>query len=85
MSGLTATFEWLDHQILTMIVDGSNAAVHWRARIRVMPSGEEVETELVDVLTIDAGKIRSMTEFCDTALAARLMGADMGRPAGAMA
>ena len=34
-------------------------------------------TELVDVVTIRDGKIQSMTEFSDTALAAKLMSGDV--------
>ena len=73
ISGLIQTFEWVDQQILAMVIDGSKAAVHWRGRIRSTVSGEEVETELVDIVTVSDGKIQSLTEFSDTALAARLM------------
>ena len=77
MNGLVQTFEWLDQQILSMIIDGSKAAVHWRGRIRSTLSGDEVVTELVDVVTINDGKIQSMIEFSDTALAAKLMTSDV--------
>jgi ketosteroid isomerase-like protein len=73
MNGLVQTFEWLDQQILSMIIDGSKAAVHWRGRIRSTLSGDEVVTELVDLVTVSEGKIQSMIEFSDTALAAKLM------------
>ena len=85
MSGMIQTFEWLDHQILSMIIDGPKAAVHWRGRIRSALTGEEVVTELVDVVTVADGKIQSFVEFCDTALAAKLMGADTARAEPAMA
>jgi ketosteroid isomerase-like protein len=77
MAGLIGTFEWLDQQILAMMIDGSDVAVHWRGRIRSTLSGEEVVTELVDVLKISDGKIQSLVEFCDTALAAKLMASDV--------
>ena len=76
MSGLIATFEWLDQQILAMVIDGPSAAVHWRGRIRSTITGEEVVTELVDVITVQDGRIQSLIEFADTALAAKLMVAD---------
>ena len=76
MSGMIATFEWLDHEVLAMIIDGATAAVHWRGRIRSTITGEEVVTELVDVIAVKDGKIRSLIEFADTALAAKLMAAD---------
>jgi ketosteroid isomerase-like protein len=76
MSGMIATFEWLDQQILAMIIDGPTAAVHWRGRIRSAITGDEVVTELVDVIMVKGGKIQSLIEFADTALAAKLMVAD---------
>lgn len=82
MAGLIETFEWRDHEILAMIIDGAKAAVHWRGRIRSMVTGEEVVTELVDIVTVENGRIASLTEFCDTALAARMM---EGQRAGAAA
>jgi ketosteroid isomerase-like protein len=33
-------------------------------------------TELVDVITVEGGKIQSLIEFADTALAAKLMVTD---------
>ena len=72
---MITVFEWLDQKILTMIIEGSRAAVHWRGTIRSTATGESVETELMDIFGIENGQIASLTEFCDTALAARLMGA----------
>ncbi len=77
LNGLVNTFEWLDQQILAMIIDGPKAAVHWRGRIRSALTGDEVVTELVDVITVENGKIRSFVEFVDTALAAKMMTADV--------
>jgi len=76
MSGLVSTFEWRDQQVLSMIIEGSTAAVHWRGRIRSALTGEEVVTELVDIVTVEGGKIKSLIEFADTALAAKLMAPD---------
>jgi ketosteroid isomerase-like protein len=73
LTGLVQAFEWLDQDILSMIVEGSRAAVHWRGRIRSAVTGDEVETEVVDIASVENGKIVSFVEFCDTALAARLM------------
>jgi ketosteroid isomerase-like protein len=77
INGLIETFEWLDQEILAMIIDGARAAVHWRGRIRSKVTGEEVVTELVDLLTVAGGKIQTFVEFCDTALAARMMSSDV--------
>ena len=72
---MITVFEWLDQEILSMVIEGQKAAVHWRGTIRSTATGETVRTELVDVFEIDGGRISSLIEFCDTALAARLMGA----------
>jgi ketosteroid isomerase-like protein len=82
IAGLIQTFEWLDHEILSMIIDGQKAAVHWRGRLRSTVTRDEVVTELVDLVTVEDGRIASLTEFCDTALAARMM---EGQRAGAVA
>jgi ketosteroid isomerase-like protein len=70
---LIGTFEWLDQDIKAIVIEGNRAAVHWRGRIRSTLTGETVETELVDLVELRGGRIASFIEFCDTALAARLM------------
>ena len=78
---MITVFEWLDHQILNMIVDGPKAAVHWRGKIRSTVTGETVETELMDFFEIRDGRIASLIEFCDTALAQQLMSRSAGQSA----
>jgi ketosteroid isomerase-like protein len=73
LAGMMKTFEVLDHQIVSMLIDGSKAAVQWHARMRSTVTGETVETDLFDLIEMEDGRIRSFLEFCDTALAARLM------------
>jgi ketosteroid isomerase-like protein len=72
---LITVFEWLDQTILSMVIEAPKAAVHWRGTIRSSATGETVETELMDLFAVENGRIASLVEFCDTALAARLMGA----------
>jgi ketosteroid isomerase-like protein len=67
------TFELSDHQIVSMIVEGSKAAVHWRARIRSTVTGVTAVSDLLDLVEIKDGRIASFVEFCDTALAAQMM------------
>lgn len=74
MSGLIGAFEFKEHEILSLIVEGPKAAVHTRARVRSTTTGEEEVTEMVDLVTFREGKIASFVEFCDTALAARMAG-----------
>lgn len=60
---LVKTFTLSDQEILSMIIDGEAAAVHWRARIRSRITGATVLTELVDVVRVREGRIASYTEF----------------------
>ena len=70
---LIRTFEWVDQDIMCMLIDGPRAAVHWRGKIRSSVTGETVDTELVDIVEVKDGRIVSFIEFCDTALATRLL------------
>src|SRR4051812_45676516 len=78
IEGLIKTFEFKDHTIVTMVIEGEQAAVRWRSTMRSSVTGETVTTEVVDIIHFANGRIAPMTEFCDTALAAHLM-----RPAAA--
>jgi ketosteroid isomerase-like protein len=73
LAGMIKTFEVLEHKIVTMLIDGSKAAVQWHARMRSSITGETVETDLFDLVEFEDGRIKSFYEFCDTALAARMM------------
>jgi len=57
------TFRIADHSILSMLIDGASAAVHWRARVHSRVTGAAVLTEFVDLVRIEEGRIRSYTEF----------------------
>jgi ketosteroid isomerase-like protein len=57
------TFKLSEHTILSMIIDGTNAAVHWRAKVHSRITGQRVVTELVDVVEIRGGRIASYIEF----------------------
>ncbi len=68
------TFQMSEFRILSMVVEGSKAAVHWRVKVRSSVTGETADTQLVDIIEVKDGRIVSFVEFCDTALASRLMG-----------
>jgi ketosteroid isomerase-like protein len=70
---LIGAFEWIDHTIISMVIDGSRAAVHGRVKMESTATGDVVETDVADFIEVKDGRIVSFTEFCDTALAARLM------------
>jgi ketosteroid isomerase-like protein len=69
LAGMIKTFEVL----VSTLIDGSKAAVQWRAKMRSAVTGETVETDLFDLIEMEDGRIKSFFEFCDTALAARMM------------
>ena len=60
---LIKTFQLNDQTILSMIIDGAKAAVHWRARIYSRITGATVMTELVDLVEVRNDRIASYTEF----------------------
>jgi ketosteroid isomerase-like protein len=72
MKGMIKTFDWVDQTILSMVVEGPKAAVHWRGSLRSTVTGETVETEMIDLFEVRDGKIQSLIEFCDTPHAARM-------------
>src|SRR5690349_22692349 len=57
------TFKLSDEEIMTLLIDGAKAAVHWRAKIFSRLTGTTVVTELVDMIEIREGRIGSYTEF----------------------
>jgi len=73
LAGMIRTFELLDYTIVRMLIDGNMAAVQWHAKMRSSITGQTVETDLFDLIEMEDGRIASFLEFCDTALAARLM------------
>ena len=73
LAAMIKTFEMLDHKIVTILIDGSKVAVQWRAKIRSTVTSETVETEALDLIEMEGDRIKSLLEFCDTALAARMM------------
>ena len=73
LAGLIQTFELLDYTIVALLIDGSSAAVQWHAKMRSSVTGQTVETDLFDLIEMEDGRIASFLEFCDTALAARMM------------
>jgi len=57
------SFKLSEHSILAMLIDGEQAAVHWRAKIHSRITGTTVLTELIDVVAVNEGRIASYTEF----------------------
>jgi ketosteroid isomerase-like protein len=57
------SFKLTDLTILSILIDGDNAAVHWRAKIHSNITGRTVLTEFVDLVRIAQRRIDSYTEF----------------------
>jgi ketosteroid isomerase-like protein len=57
------TFKLSEHRILSEIIDGPKAAVHWRVNVHSTITGQRVLTELVDVVEVRDGRITSFIEF----------------------
>ena len=60
---LVKTFRLTRHEILSMVIDGPRAAVHWRANIHSRITGASVPTELVDLVEMRDGRIGSYVEL----------------------
>ncbi len=60
---LVKTFRLTRHEILSMVIDGDRAAVHWRAGIHSRITGASVPTELVDLVEMRDGHIGSYVEL----------------------
>jgi ketosteroid isomerase-like protein len=73
MTGLIAAFDFIDRNIVCMVIDGERAAVHSRVKIKYVPSDRTFTTDLLDLFHFKDGKIVELTEFADTALVKDLM------------
>ena len=60
---LVKTFRIFDHQMLSLMVDGDRAAVHWTASVHSRITGAQVRTEFVDLVQTKNLQITSYTEF----------------------
>lgn len=63
LSVMLKTFKLSRYQLLSMLVDGSRASVHWRVDIHSKITGVVVPTELVDLAEAGNGRILSYQEF----------------------
>jgi ketosteroid isomerase-like protein len=63
LATMIKSFKLTDQEILTLLIDGARAAVHWRAKIFSRLTGTTVMTELVDMVEIRNGRIGSYVEF----------------------
>jgi SnoaL-like domain len=67
---MVKTLPHSDQKILSMLIDGANAAVHWRVKIFSRITGTSVLTALMDMIEVRDGRIQSFTELFAPARAA---------------
>jgi ketosteroid isomerase-like protein len=72
MAGLIATYVFSNIKEMALTIDGDRAMLHWRADVECKPTGRTGSFEIMDLFTIAAGKVKSVTQFTDTAGIARL-------------
>jgi ketosteroid isomerase-like protein len=60
---LVKTFRLPRYEVEFMLIEGLNAAVHWRASIHSRVTGVSTATELIDLIETDGERIRSYTEL----------------------
>ena len=65
---LIDTFQFVQRDILTELVDQDRVAVRSRITVRSRPTNMTRETEIMDLFRIQHGKIVELIEFADTAL-----------------
>jgi ketosteroid isomerase-like protein len=57
------TFKLSRYQMLSVVIEGERAAVHWRVDIHSKITGVVVPTELVDLVEVSGGKVTAYREF----------------------
>jgi ketosteroid isomerase-like protein len=72
-TGLIAAFDFIDRDIISIVIDGERAAVHSRVKIKFVPRDRTFTTDLLDSFHFRDGKIVELVEFADTALIKDLM------------
>jgi ketosteroid isomerase-like protein len=72
LAKLVDGFKFNAYDIVTLVAEGSNAAVRARANITSAATGQTVDMDLGDFFTFKNGRVASFVQFCDTALADKL-------------
>jgi ketosteroid isomerase-like protein len=63
LSILVKTFRLRGYQLLSLTIEGTSAAAHWRVDIESKITGISIATELVDLIEVRNGQITSQIEF----------------------
>ena len=73
-SDLMAAWDLSDMEVESVHVDGDTVLVHRSGPIRFIPKDVFIDTEMLDKLTFEDGRIIEYTEFVDTLMAAEMVG-----------
>jgi ketosteroid isomerase-like protein len=63
LSMMTKVFRLTDYHLISLVVEGPHVSAHWRVNIFSKVTGVTVPTELVDLLELRDGRIRTYSEF----------------------
>jgi len=63
LSILVKTFRLRGYELLSLTIEGTSAAAHWRVDIESKITGIVIPTELVDLIEVRNGQITSQIEF----------------------
>jgi len=63
LSVMLKTFKLTHYQLISLLVEGTKAAVHWRVDIHSKITGTVVPTELVDLVELGDDQILAYREF----------------------
>lgn len=70
---LVDTWSWQHRDPQTLLLDGNGACVRYRLALIHTPSGEAIDTEIMDYVSFDTQyKATMFAQFVDTALVMRL-------------
>jgi ketosteroid isomerase-like protein len=69
---LFAAFKFNSYDVVTLVVEGSNAAVRAKANVTSAITGATVDMEFADFFAFEDERVASFIQFCDTALAGKL-------------
>lgn len=67
LADLIDNYEFLDWQPISLFVDGDGLAVRHRLKVRHVPSGQVVDTESCEFVTLKQGRVETFTQYADTA------------------
>ena len=73
LAKLVAAFQYVERDIVNLVIEDEWAAVHSRVKLRFVSKDRTVTTDLIDLWKFRDGKVEEFVEFADTALINDLM------------